>query len=181
MRILAAALLGLLGLSACSVVAPMSAAARAQETATDLNTNTRFGRLELATENVDASNREKFLAQHKLWGNAIRIADYEMAGFKIKDNDYAETLVTVSWYRVKDEDLHNTIIRQKWKQIKGDWRLQEEARAEGDSGLLGDAPEVSPSTGSDPNAPKKPSQFPTIHLGSTVGAADADTTKSTVD
>lgn len=177
MRILAAA--AVLGLSACSVVAPMSAAARAQETATDLNTNARFGRLELATENVDAANREKFLAQHKLWGNAIRIADYEMAGFKIKDSDYAETLVTVSWYRVNDEELHTTVVRQKWKQQKGDWRLTEEAKADGDSGLLGDAPPASPA--SDSTAPKKPSQFPTIHLGSTLGAAETDNTKPTVD
>lgn len=179
MRIILVA--GLLGLAACSAVAPMSAASRAQETATDLNTNTRFGRLELATENVDAANREKFLMQHKAWGNSIRIADYEMSGFKIKDSELAETLVTVSWYRVNDEDLHNTVIRQKWKQQKGDWRLMEEARAEGDSGLLNDAVAPMPSPGADPSAPKKPSQFPTIHLGNAAGTVENDNTKSTVD
>ena len=174
--ILAAAIIS--SLSACGVVAPMSAASRAQETATDLNTNARFGRLEIATESVDVGQRELYLARHKLWGNTIRIADYEMSGFKMKDNDYAETLVNVSWYRVDNGDLQTTVVRQKWKQQKGDWRLMDETKAEGATGLLGEPPAFVPV---DPNADKKPSQFPTVHLGSTSDSYTSDTTKSTVD
>lgn len=164
-------------LSGCAVVAPMSASARAQETASELNTNSRFGRLELATEHVDPAQREAFLGRHKSWGNAIRVADYEMAGFKMKGDNDAETLVRVSWYRIENGDLHNTLIKQSWKQVKGDWRLVEEVRADGDAGLIGDP---APPPVVDPNAPpppKKPTQFPTIRLGSTENAPPTTTTE----
>ena len=159
----------------CAIVAPMSASARAQETATELNTHSRFGRLELATEHVDAKERDAFIGRHKSWGNAIRVADYEMAGFKMKGDNDAETLVRVSWYRVENGDLRNTLIKQSWKQTKGDWRLVEEMRADGDPGLIGDAVAAPLPTPGDP-APKKAAQFPTIRLGSTEPAPAQATT-----
>lgn len=164
-------------LSGCAIVAPMSAASRAQETATELNTNSRFGRMELATEHVDPALREAYLTRHKTWGNVVRVADYEMAGFKMKGDNDAETLVRVSWYRVENGDLKNTLLKQSWKQVKGDWRLVDESRSEGDAGLIGDAMPV------DPNAPaaaaaapgsKKAAQFPTIRLGSTENAPTSE-------
>ena len=157
----------------CAVVAPMSASARAQETATELNTNSRFGRMELATEHVDPVQREAFLGRHKSWGNAIRVADYEMAGFKMKGDNDAETLVRVSWYRVENGDLKNTLIKQSWKQVKGDWRLIEEVRADGDAGLIGD-PVPPPVDKGEPVPPAK-KHFPTIRLGSTENAPAATT------
>ena len=85
----------------------------------------------------------------------------------------AETLVRVSWYRVENGDLKNTLIKQSWKQVKGDWRLVEESRADGDAGLIGD-PAPPPAEGSEPGpAPKK--HFPTIRLGSTENAPAAAT------
>ncbi len=166
----AAAGLALVCLSGCAIVAPMSASARAQETATELNTHSRFGRMELATEHVDPAQREAFLGRHKSWGNSIRVADYEMAGFKMKGDDNAETLVRVSWYRVENGDLRNTLIKQSWKQVKGAWRLTEEVRAEGDAGLIGDPVPAGPTEGDGASLPKKPAQFPTIRLGSTENA-----------
>jgi hypothetical protein len=159
-------------LAGCAVVAPMSASARAQETATELNTNSRFGRMELATEHVDPAQREAFLGRHKTWGNAIRVADYEMAGFKMKGDNDAETLVRVSWYRVENGDLKNTLIKQSWKQVKGDWRLVEEVRADGDAGLIGDPAPPAPADAA-PAAPAK-KHFPTIRLGSTENAPPAN-------
>lgn len=175
MRILAALVFLQVSLSGCAIVAPMSAQARAQETATELNTHSRFGRMELATEHVDPAQREAFLGRHKSWGNAIRVADYEMAGFKMKGDNDAETLVRVSWYRVENGDLRNTLIKQSWKQVKGDWRLVEEVRAEGDAGLIGDP---TPPPVVDPDAPATPpakKHFPTIRLGSTENAPAAPT------
>lgn len=173
MRPFAALVFPLVLSAGCAIVAPMSASARAQETATELNTHSRFGRMELATEHVDPAQREAFLGRHKSWGNAIRVADYEMAGFKMKGDNDAETLVRVSWYRVENGDLRNTLIKQSWKQVKGDWRLVEEVRADGDAGLIGD-PAPPPAENAEPGpAPKK--HFPTIRLGSTENApASAD-------
>lgn len=164
--------LSLAGLAGCAIVAPMSASARAQETATELNTHSRFGRLGLATEHVDPAQREAFLGRHKAWGNDIRVADYEMSGFKMKGDDDAETFVRISWYRVENGDLRNTLIRQSWKQTKGDWRLVEEVRADGDPGLLGDPAPPPPADATPAPPPKK--HFPTIRLGSTENAPPSD-------
>ena len=49
--------------------------AMVQQTAQELNVNTRFGRLELAGENVAPSYRAQFAETRKDWGNAVRVAD----------------------------------------------------------------------------------------------------------
>jgi len=168
MRTLAVALLFLSG---CAIVAPMSPSARAQETATELNVNSRFGRMELATEHVAPSHREAWLQHHRAWGGNVRVADYEMAGFKMKGDNEAETLVRLSWYRLEQGDLRNTMLKQTWHQTKGAWQLTEEKHADGDVGLLGEPPPAPP-PGSAPadTTPKKAAQFPTIRLGSTENA-----------
>lgn len=165
---------GLLFLSGCAIVAPMSPSARAQETATELNVNSRFGRMELATEHVAPEQRELWVQRHKAWGGAIRVADYEMAGFKMKGDNDAETLVRVSWYRVEQGELRNTMLKQSWHSSKGTWQLVDEKSADGDVGLLGEPPPpVAP--GETPAAPKKAAQFPTIRLGSTENAPATST------
>jgi hypothetical protein len=95
-----------------------------------------------------------------------------MAGFKMKGDNDAETLVRVSWYRVENGDLKNTLIKQSWKQVKGDWRLVEEVRADGDAGLIGDPAPPAPADAA-PAAPAK-KHFPTIRLGSTENAPPAN-------
>ncbi len=146
-------------LTACPL-GHQSPPARAQEAAIELNTNTRFGRMELAAERVAPKAREAFFVRRRTWGNKIRLADYEMAGLKMKGDDDAETFVRIAWYRVDEDDLHVTTIRQKWHDFKGDWRMVEEARIDGDVGLLGE-PIV---TVAAPASPRNV-QFPTIRLG----------------
>lgn len=136
--------------------------ARAQEAATELNVNTRFGRMELAAERVAPTARDAFLARRKAWGGNVRVADYELAGFHMKGDSDAEMLIKVAWYRLDQGDLRVTTLKQKWHDFKGDWRLVDESRAEGDVGLIGEppAPSESPKSGAPKNA-----QFPTIRLG----------------
>lgn len=98
------------------------------------------------------------MARRKTWGNTIRIADYELAGFKMKGEKDAEMLVKVAWYRIDQGDLKTTTLRQSWRDEKGDWRLVDEAPADGDVGLLGE-PMPSPATRT------KNAQFPTVRLG----------------
>ena len=142
-------------------VAHQSSAARAQEAASELNVNARFGRMEMAGEHVSPKAKEQFFERRKAWGGKIRVADYEMAGMRmLKGEEDAEMLVRVAWYRVDEGDLRTTTLRQKWHDFKGAWKLVEETRIDGDVGLLGEAiVSVAP-----PSGPRH-AQFPTIRLG----------------
>ena len=143
--------------------------ARAQEAALELNLNARFGRMEMAAEHVAPKARDQFFDRRKAWGGSVRVADYDMTGLKMHGEDDAETFVKVAWYRANEGDLRVTTLKQKWHDFKGDWKLTEEMRIDGDLGLLGEAP--APSTGA-PAAPKR-SQFPTVYLGSGSGNAES--------
>jgi hypothetical protein len=138
--------------------------ARAQEAALELNLNARFGRMELAAERVAPKARDSFFDRRRTWGGNVRIADYELAGLRMKGNDDCETVVKVAWYRANEGDLRLTTVRQSWHDFKGDWKLTDEVRSEGDVGLFGESAPA-PAAG----APARRTQFPTIRLGS--GAA----------
>lgn len=143
---------------------------KAQEAANELNVNTRFGRMELAAEKVAPKARDAFFQARKGWGGRLRVADVELAGLKLKNESDAEVFVKVAWYVVDEGDLHVTTVRQSWHDFKGDWKLVEEVRTDGEVGLLGETIERV--------APKGPRnvQFPTVRLG-----ASGDTTTDTID
>lgn len=142
-------------------VAHQSAGARAQNAASELNVNARFGRLEMAGEHVAPKAREQFFERRKAWGGLVRVADYEMAGMKLAKGDQdAEMFVKIAWYRVDEGDLRTTTLRQKWHDFSGAWKLVEETRIDGDVGLLGEPIVRVPA----PAGPRH-AQFPTIRLG----------------
>jgi hypothetical protein len=64
----------------------------------------------------------------------------------------------VAWYRIDQGDLRQTTLRQSWHDEKGEWRLVDEASADGDLGLLGEPVQDAPSR-------PKNAQFPTVRLG----------------
>jgi hypothetical protein len=142
--------------------------ARAQEAANDLNTNQRFGRMELVAERIAEPSREKFFEHRKGWGTRIQIADSEMLGLKMKGDDEAEVMLRVAWYKIDEGDLHATTLKQSWKDFRGSWKLTGEDRTDGDVGLFGDAPEASASAKTAVAAPavqqKKNTRFATIRL-----------------
>lgn len=134
-------------------------AARAQDAATELNLNTRFGRMELAAEKVAPKARDTFFERRKAWGGPIRIADYELAGLRMHGDDDADVFVKVAWFRMSEQELRVSTLKQKWHAFKGDWQLVDESRGDGDIGLIGEnVPEPTATT------PKR-TQFPTIRLG----------------
>src|SRR4051794_1244757 len=99
--IVAAALI----VSASGCVGQATGAAKAQETAQEMNLNTRFGRMELAMEHVAAKDRDAFAARHKGWGGAVRIADAELAGMHLVTKEQASVFVRVAWYRLEEQEL----------------------------------------------------------------------------
>jgi hypothetical protein len=152
-----------------------SGPARAQEAARELNVNARFGRMELASEHVAPKAREAFFQRRRTWGGAIRVADYEMAGMRMQGEEDAEMFVRIAWYRIDEGDLHVTTLRQKWHDFKGDWRLVEETRSDGDIGLLGEPiVTVAPPEG------RKNAHFPTVRLGEAEPLAPAASPPSEV-
>lgn len=149
--------------------------ARAQEAANELNTNQRFGRMELVAERVSEASREKFFERRKQWGGRIQVADSEVMGFKMKGDSNAEVMLKIGWYRVDEGDLHTTVVKQSWKDFKGAWKLVNEERTDGDSGLLGEAVEpvhtdtaVAQQTTERRAADKR--RFATVRLGQADGA-----------
>ncbi len=163
--------LGLVLLTGCA--AP-TAGAKLQEASQELNINARFGRMEMAVERVAQKNREQWLRNHRGWGGKIRVVDVETAGTRMattKDKEAeAEVTVRVSWFRMEEQDLRQTTLRQKWKDINGDWQLVDEAKVEGDPGLLGEPPDPSearaPAAGASGEPAKPKPRFPTIRIGS---------------
>ena len=147
--------------SAC--VAAAHGPAKVQETAMDMNVHCRFGRMELATEMVAPKARKEFLEHRRGWGGRVRIADTELAGLHMVDDDNSEVTVKVAWYDMSLQELHVTTLQQKWHAFSGDWKLTKEARVDGEPGLLGDAIEPTKATG---DAPKpKNASFPAVRLG----------------
>jgi hypothetical protein len=159
-----------LPLLAIGCVSQTAGAARAQETSSEFNLNTRFGRMEIAIERVAPSAREDFTKHHLGWGTRIRIADFEGAGMRMTNEEKSEADVTirVGWYRQDEGDLRVTTLRQHWRDFKGDWKLVAEERVDGDVGLFGEPVEHMKAPAQD--APRR--QFPTVHL--TGGAAQND-------
>lgn len=152
---LAAALL----LTACPA-AHRSPPARASEAASELNLNTRFGRMEMAAQHVDAKARPLFFTHRQGWGGRLRIVDYELGGLRMASDQDAEVWVKVAWQPIDSGDLRTTTIFQKWHDFDGDFRLVEEKRDSGDLGLFGEP---------DPRSKKphrEPAYYPTIRLGS---------------
>lgn len=135
--------------------------ARAQEAALELNLNARFGRMELAAERVAPKARDAFFEKRRGWGTTIRVADYDMTGLRMKGEEDCETVVRVAWFRASENDLRTTTLKQKWHDFKGDWKLTEETRIDGDIGLIGEPPTPAPAG----TTPPRRAQFPTITLG----------------
>src|SRR5262245_5997018 len=103
----------LLGLAACySPVAPLQ---RLPESALEMNSATRWGRMDVAIDHVGAEARETFGKQHARWGRSIRIVDLEFNGMSLKGKgSEAEVNVTVTWQRLDDADVRMTSIAQRW-------------------------------------------------------------------
>jgi hypothetical protein len=133
LRSLALAALAALG-AAC--LAPPSAAQRLSDAAIDMNTATRFGRMDIAMDYVSAQGKDAFTAAHSQWGKRIRIVDVEFSGVTVKERDEADVNVTIVWQFVDDPVMRESKLVQHWKDTRGTWSILREHTEEPD-GLLG--------------------------------------------
>jgi hypothetical protein len=156
--------LSLLALLCAACPMPPTVGAKTQEVAQELNMNARFGRMEVAVESIAPKEREAWAESHRNWGGAIRIADAEVAGMRVRKagkDDEAEVMVKVAWYRPDENELKATTLKQVYRDINGDMKLVSESRVDGDLGLLGEKITPLPEA----PGPQKPSSFPTIRIG----------------
>jgi hypothetical protein len=128
-------LLGL-GLTAC--VMPPSSAQRLTESAYDLNTAARFGRMDIALEHVRDTARDEFAQRHAGWGRAVRIVDYDFGGVSMRKDGDADVVVSVQWQRPDESIMRSTDIAQRWTEKRGTWWMISEEERGGDRGLLVD-------------------------------------------
>ncbi len=131
-----------------------------QQTAQQFNFDLRFGRLELAMEQVAPKYEGDFTKKHRGWGSAVHVTDAETVGLRMRGPENCDVSVRVGWYRVEDGDLHTTLLKQHWHLYNRGWLLDNEERLDGAIGALGENVEVLA-----PDTPGRAAQFPTVRLG----------------
>jgi hypothetical protein len=123
-------------LPACMLIPP-SPMERLSQSAYDLNTATRFGRMDVALGMVAQEAQGEFMARHKKWHHDIRIVDLEMQGVRMLTKETAEVQLAVSWHRDNETTIHESAISQKWTTSTGSgWVLDEERRVSGPPGVF---------------------------------------------
>ncbi len=107
----------------------------------DMNTATRFGRMDIAASHVVAHAREDFLARHRKWGKDMRIVDVEHNGLRMVTTDTAAVTLAVSWHPQNSSTIRTSYIVQKWRSTGDGWQLAIEQRSSGDPGVFTAPPE----------------------------------------
>ncbi len=142
--------LALLALAGC--FAPTSSTQKLADSAYDMNNATRFGRMDVALEHVDAKSREEFQKHHAGWSRVARIVDIDFNGIQVKKDGTGEVVVTLTWQRADESTTRTTSLVQRWTETRNTWTLLSEEER-GDEGLLG---EKESKAKTEPTAPAKP-------------------------
>lgn len=131
-----------------------------QDEAQELNTASRFGRLDVAAQFATPEAQPTFLERRRLWGDQIRVLDVQVSHVQVKDEDHAEVTIQVDWTRTNEGLLRSTHLRQNWHaKNQGPWRLESEQQVRGDRGLFGEKIQAKHL------APTRDVQFETRSLG----------------
>jgi hypothetical protein len=125
------------GLAVAGCVMPPTSMQRLSDSAYDLNTAVRFGRVDIATDYVREVAREEFSRKHATWGKSIRVVDLEMNGMSARKDGDADVFITVSWQRADETSMRSTDLTQRWTSTHGSWSMISEEERSGDKGLLG--------------------------------------------
>lgn len=108
-----------------------------QDTVYQLNDETRWARIDLASQRVHASYRAHFLLAHRAWGHDIAIADIDPTNIQIDgEGDTARSLITVTWYDQRTMLLERTVITQQWQRTDNGYQLSGETIIGGSEALL---------------------------------------------
>lgn len=117
-------------------IAPPSPVERLNNAAYEMNTATRFGRMDVAVGHVSPALQEDFMRRHGAWGRGLRILDVELNGLRLLTPETAEVNLAISWHRPTEMTMRVSMVAQKWTRHDGDWTLSEELRVGGSDGLF---------------------------------------------
>jgi hypothetical protein len=130
-----------LALTGC--FAPPGPMEKLNNSAYELNTATRFARMDVALSMVAADAQNDFMRRHADWHGELRIVDLEMRGVRMVETDVAEVQLAVTWHRIDQTTIQSSVISQRWTQDKNGWFLSEETRVGGSPGVFSVPPGMS--------------------------------------
>jgi hypothetical protein len=122
-------------------ITPPSPSQRLADCAFEMNHATRFGRMDLAAEQVGPTAREDFVRRHSGWGQSIRVVDVELTSIRFIgfiDRGHADVSLRVSWQHASEAELRETQLSQRWQDDGGKWLMMSEQRVSGPAGLFND-------------------------------------------
>lgn len=115
----------------------LSSSTRLTETVYSLNDETRWGRVDLASQRVAPAYRPMFIESHREWGHDVQIADTDPTNVVIADGeDSATATITVSWYDERTMNLYSSVVAQHFVRIDSEYYLDEERVVAGEERLL---------------------------------------------
>ena len=117
-------------------IAPPSPVERLNNAAYEMNSATRFGRMDVAVGHVAPAMQDDFVRRHGAWHRELRIVDVELNGLRLLTPETAEVQLAISWHRPADMTMRTSLVAQKWTRRDGDWVLSEELRVGGADGLF---------------------------------------------
>lgn len=108
-----------------------------------LNDETRWGRVDIAIDRVDAPYRNRFLSSRREWGADVRIADTELNRLILADDLMSATsMMEITWYDQRTMEVSNTVVRQHWVKRDDAFLLDEETITSGDETLFAEEEET---------------------------------------
>lgn len=132
----------LLVVSGC-LLQNMSPTERLRDAVIGYNEAARWGRMDIAQQQVDASLQADFRRVHSRWGRLINIADQEILAVNAAgegDETQAVSVVAHRWYEQDATYLHETTLRQTWKKARNTFLLTSEVVIDGDPALFAPMP-----------------------------------------
>jgi hypothetical protein len=123
-------------LSGC-IFQNLSDTRRLQDTVYQFNDETRWARIDLASQRVSPDYRARFLLAHRMWGHDIAIADVDPTNIQMaEEGDSASSQVTVTWYDQRTMELHSSVLTQHWVKTDNGYLLDSETIIGGSDDLL---------------------------------------------
>lgn len=127
-------------LVACGATAPSTV--RARDSIREFNTQTRFGRIELAAQNVAPEYQHAYAEHRRQWNALYHVTDVTLSELREVPGDppRMDAVAQVAWYRSDVNEVDGTTVAQTWTARGGSYVLTEEHVLGGNPALFDPTP-----------------------------------------